>query len=465
MTLDVRSETGGEYRAVSVTLFLALFAAQVALIAMSPVLVEAASDLHVSTAAAGQLRTITGLAAGITALMLGALAGRFGIRRQLLAASVLLAFGSAASAAAPNFGLLALAQVPVGAAVAVLTTAGTLAAAEWVSPERRTQTLSWALVGQPSAWIVGMPLIGLLGERSWRYGWLTLPLVAALATGTRVAFRHGQPRVRTRPAPMRAAFGDRALARWLASEMFANAAWAGTLVYAGALFVESYATSTKLTGFLLAIAAGSYVSGNLACRHLVGREPRRTLIALAIFLAVADSLFGVARSGVTASTALLSIAGFAAGGRTLIASAFALAASPDLRPTVTSLRAASMQFGYFAGSIAGGAALAARGYGALGATMGAFFLAAAATLGRSPSKRDATGEGERGGRPPKSALRRGSVHGRSASCAVAGSRSNRSGSRPPLSPLVSTNDRTSDVQHRQSVLTTDQRLAKGGRAR
>ena len=51
---------------------------------MSPVLAEAANDLQVSTAAAGQLRTITGLAAGITALTLGAVAGRIGLGRQLL---------------------------------------------------------------------------------------------------------------------------------------------------------------------------------------------------------------------------------------------------------------------------------------------------------------------------------------------------------------------------------------------
>ena len=70
---------------------------------MSPVLAQAASDLHVSTAAAGQLRTITGLAAGITALTLGAVAGRIGLGRQLLLASGLLALASVGSAAAPSF--------------------------------------------------------------------------------------------------------------------------------------------------------------------------------------------------------------------------------------------------------------------------------------------------------------------------------------------------------------------------
>jgi predicted MFS family arabinose efflux permease len=237
-----------------------------------------------------------------------------------------------------------------------------------------------------------MPLIGLLGQRSWRYGWLTLPLAASVVAGILVASRARQPPARSRPLHARAVLGDRTLARWLASELFANAAWAGTLVYAGALFAESYGTSTKLTGCLLAVAAGSYVAGNLTCRRLIGREPRRILVLLAVCLAVADSLFGVVRADVATSTVLLSSAAFAAGGRTLIANAFALATPLRLRPALTSLRAATMQFGYFVGSIAGGAALAVSGFDALGAAMGLLFLGAAAMLFQPPTSRRTLGE-------------------------------------------------------------------------
>jgi DHA1 family inner membrane transport protein len=378
--METTSNESGEYKAVSVTLFTSLFAGQAALIAMSPVLTEAASDLDVSTAAAGQLRTLTGLTAGITALLLGRLAGRFGLGRQLVGASVLLALGSLASAAAPSFAVLALAQLPVGVAVAVLTTAATLAAAEWVSPELRTRTLSWALVGQPAAWIVGMPLIGLVGEHSWRYGWLVLPFVAAVSAAALAAPRRGGPPAATRPARARAALGDPVLARWLMSELLANSAWAGTLVYSGALYAESYGTAPGVTGFLLALAAVAYVAGNLTCRRLTRYEARDVLVALALVLAVTDGLFGIVRPDPVLSTAILSAAAFAAGGRTLVASTFALATPPALRPAVTSLRASTMQLGYFVGSIAGGLSLAAGGYGALGSTMGLFFFGAAAAI-------------------------------------------------------------------------------------
>jgi len=378
----------GGYRAVGAVLFVCLFAGQAGAIALSPVLAQVARDLDVSTATAGQLRTVAGLAAGVTALALGRLGARVALRSQLLVGSLLLALGSLASAAAPGIGLLAVAQVPVGAGIAILTTAATLAAAEWVPSERRAATLAWALIGQPAAWIVGMPLLGAAGERSWRYAWLVLPLTAALLAGAAVAGRDDTPRGSTAPVRMRAALEAPGLGRWLAAELVTNTAWAGTLVYAGALVAESYRASTALTGAVLALGACAYVSGNLAFRRLADREPRRLLVRLSVGLAVVTTLFGAFRPSLVTSVAFFSTAAFASGGRTLLASAFGLAAAPELRTAAMAMRAATMQFGYFTGSFAAGAALALGGYPAFGATIGALFLSAALVLGRSPAGDD-----------------------------------------------------------------------------
>ena len=368
------------YRAVSVTLFACLFAAQAAVIVMSPVLVEAAGDLHVSTATAGQLRTATGLAAAAAALLVGPLSARFGLRPLLLIGSGVLAIGSAASAAAPTFGVLLVAQAPVGAGVGVLTTAGTLASADWVAPELRPRVLSWALVGQPAAWIVGMPLIGTLGGISWRIGWLVLPVAAAIAAGALVACRSTDAPSGAGRTSIRAVFADATLGAWLTAELSANAAWAGTLVYAGALFAESYGISTASTGWLLAVAAGAYVAGNMCARRLVQGEARAILISLSLLLAANDAAFGAVRPDTVTSTILFSAAAFAAGARTLVSSSFALSRPAEVRPTVMSLRTATMQLGYFLGSSAGGAALALGGYDAVGVSMGLFFGSSALAL-------------------------------------------------------------------------------------
>lgn len=387
MTAPTTGKSG--YRTVSAVLFLCLFAGQAGAIALSPVLAQVARDLDVSTAAAGQLRTVAGLAAGITALALGRPSMRVTLKRQLLGGALLLVLGSLASAAAPSIGLLAAAQIPVGAGIAVLTTAGTLAAAEWVAPERRAATLSWALIGQPAAWIVGMPLLGIAGEHSWRYTWLALPFIAALLTGAAVAGRGQTERPSTAAISisMSATLEAPGLGRWLMAELLTNSAWAGMLVYAGALFVESYQASTALTGAVLALGAGAYVFGNLAFRRLADRGPRVLLIRLSVALAATTALFGAFRPSLLTSAALFSAAAFAAGGRTLLSSAFGLAAAPEVRRAAMGMRAASMQFGYFAGSLAAGVALAAGGYAAFGMTIGVLFLSAAFVLGGAPSTR------------------------------------------------------------------------------
>jgi predicted MFS family arabinose efflux permease len=147
-------------RAPAAALFLCLFAAQAAVLVLSPILVEVARDFGTSTATVGLLRALTGLVAGSTALLLGRAPRRLALRDLLLAGASLLAFGSLLSAAAPAVWVLALAQIPIGIALAVLLAAATTGAAEWVAPEQRARVLAWALAGQPVAWIVGMPLAG-----------------------------------------------------------------------------------------------------------------------------------------------------------------------------------------------------------------------------------------------------------------------------------------------------------------
>lgn len=368
------------YARVSAILFTCLFAAQAALIALSPVLAQVASKLDVSTATVGQLRTVSGLAAGVTALGLGVVAGRLGLRRLLVAGSTLLVLGSLASAAAPGFAWLALAQVPVGVAVAVLVTGATAAAAEWVAPERRPQVLSWALIGNPAAWIVGMPAIGLVGAASWRYAWLAVPLVAALAAGLAAAHGPRTAAVAPRGGGLRDALSDPDIARWALGELLANSAWIGLLVYVGALFVESYGTSPARTGAVLSLAALAFTAGNLTFRRYAAADPRRLLVTLALVLAVVVPLLGALRIDGTLSALLLAVAAFLGGARTLLGNAYGLHVASERRVPAMAARAAANQFGYFLGSAVAGAALAAFGYAGLGVALGALLVGAAVLL-------------------------------------------------------------------------------------
>jgi MFS transporter, DHA1 family, inner membrane transport protein len=359
---------------VGLTLFLCLFAGQAAIIAISPVLPEVASDFGVSTATAGQLRSVSGLAAGIAALGMGALAARLGLRELLLLGLGVLAAGSVISAAAPTFWVLVLAQVAVGAGLAVVLSGGLAAAAAWATEERRAQVLSWTLIGQPGAWIVGMPVVGLLGNVSWRLGWLAVPLAASLVALLAVFGRPSDAATEPGRGTWRLLKTNPNVAGWALGELLAFSAWAGTLVFAGALFVESYDVSPGTAGVLLGLAAVAYLPGNFLARRLIGTWSRPLLVVLPLMAATIAALLGGFRPALSASAAILAALAFVSGGRTIAGSALGLEVCSMRRVFAMRIRAAATQFGYLLGAVLGGAALAAWGYAGMGATFGLLFV-------------------------------------------------------------------------------------------
>jgi predicted MFS family arabinose efflux permease len=365
----------GSPRAVGATLFLGLAASQAAVLVLTPVLAEVASEFDVSTAVAGQLRTISGIAAGATALAIGLLATRVGLRELLGAGLVLVALGAGLSAAAPGFAALAAAQAVTGAGIGLSYSAAVAAVAEWTAQSDRSRVLSVALLGPPVAWVVGMPLSGLVGEASWRLVWL-VPLGAAACAVPALARRSRTPPA-SRRASLHAVLAHPGVLRWSSGELLAFSAWAGALVFVGALFVESYGLSVAATGLVLGIGALVYVPGNLLFRQYVDEHARTLLVGLALAASVTVAVLGAVRPSAWFSLAVFSVLSFLAGGRTLAGGARGLDLAQDLRLGVTGVRTAALQLGYFVGAAVGGVALAVGGYTALGLAFAALFVGAA----------------------------------------------------------------------------------------
>ena len=363
-------------RATAATLGLCLAASQAALLVLTPILTSVASDFGVSTATAGQLRTVSGLTAGITAVLSGLLAARVGLRELVAAGVFLLAVGSSLSAVAPDFALLALAQVPIGIGVGLTYSAAVAAVAEWSRPEDRSRVLAVALLGPPLAWVVGMPLGGAAGEASWRLSWIVVPLVLSLAGLAALSRRDRTPPADV-AASLRTVLDQPAVVRWSLGELLAYSAWLGVLVFIGALFVEAHGLSVAATGLALGAAAAMYVPGNLLFRRWVDAHSRLLLVTLALACAVVTAALGAVRPNAWVSFALFGTLAFLAGGRTLAGSARGLNLAPALRLGVTGLRTAALQFGSFVGAAVGGVALAAGGFTAAGLAFAGLFAAAA----------------------------------------------------------------------------------------
>jgi predicted MFS family arabinose efflux permease len=226
-----------------------------------------------------------------------------------------------------------------------------------------------------------MPVIGLLGDASWRWGWLAVPF-AASALALVAVVRH---RVDERPHPAagswRLVAEDRRVAGWALSELFAWSAWAGALVYAGALFVESYGVSAGTAGLLLGGAAVAYLPGNMAARRHVEGSAVRLLVATAPIAAALVALFGVYRPAVGFSAIVLAALATVSAARTIAGSAYGLQVCAEHRVFAMRIRTAANQFGYLLGSAIGGLALAFGGYGALGASFAVLFVLAAVPYG------------------------------------------------------------------------------------
>jgi MFS transporter, DHA1 family, inner membrane transport protein len=391
----------GSLRAVitapALVLFLALFASQTGVLVLSPVLAEVARDLGVSTSTAGQLRAVTGLVAGLLALALGRVGRSVALRELLLAGAGLLALGSLGSALAPTFEVLVAAQVLVGLGIALLISAGTAAAGEWARPEGGRRLLGWALLGPALAWVVGMPVVGLAATVSWRAAFLVLPLTASLVVAAALAMCARESLPQPRPiVPLGVLLADRTLRLWALAELLAVSAWVGTLVFAGALLVESYGTSPLLTGVVLGLVALAYLPGNLWATARVGHEAALPVLRALLLVSAACAVgLGAARPELFLSAAILALMAALNGARTFTAGSYGLAAAGERRLAVMGVRAAANQFGYLVGAAAGGIALAAGGYPALGLTFGLLFLASAAAVIRLASAARPPGAGER----------------------------------------------------------------------
>ena len=359
----------------SPVLFLALFASQAGVLVLSPILSDVADDFGVSIATAGQLRIVAAPLAAVVALAAGRALVRFSPRALLGVGSALLAVGSVASAAAPTFTLLALAQVPMWAGIATLLAAGVAAVAAWSEPEHRTRVVAHALAGPPSAWIAGMPIIGLVAEVHWRLAFLALPLPAALLAGLAVAGRPRDVPLTGRGTSLGGLLRIPKARRWALGELMANTAWAGTLVYSGALLTEHYGLSTAVTGFALGAVALAYLLANRRAGHLAQDAARWTMLASSLGAALAVALTWGLTVGVAITLVVFSLAAALVATRMVAATVFGFTVAGELGREVGVARAVSTQLGYLIGSLAGGGAYALAGFDGLGVVFGGLFLA------------------------------------------------------------------------------------------
>lgn len=355
-------------------LFTALFAAQAAILVLSPILPALSEEFAVSTSAAAQLRSVSAITAGVIALALAAFGKRLGLLTLVKSGLTLLAICSLLSALAPTFAVLVITHLGLGFGLAAVLSGGMAASEAWAAPGERNRVLSLALIGQPVAWVVGQPIAGLVAAQSWRWAWIAVPLLAAVAGLATVALRDRSMSDVGRDCDPAGLLKQPGMKGWATSELLAFTAWGGALVFAGALYIEQFGVSVGLTGVILGVGAAMYLPGNWLARRMVERGSRILLVGSSTGAAVMVTLFYTAGGlPLGVSVAGFGAAVFFAGARTMAGAALGLELADGRRLAAMSVRTGASQFGYLLGAAAGGLLLSIGGYGAMGWGLGAIF--------------------------------------------------------------------------------------------
>jgi MFS transporter, DHA1 family, inner membrane transport protein len=146
------------------------------------ILGEVARDLSVSVGSAGYLITVFAVVYALGSPVLVVATGDVERRRLLVAALCLFALANGAAAFAPSFFWLLGARVLAACGAAVLTPVAAAVAAELAPPGHEGRSLSLVLGGLSVAWVFGIPLGTVVGDRyGWRASLLLVALLAALA--------------------------------------------------------------------------------------------------------------------------------------------------------------------------------------------------------------------------------------------------------------------------------------------
>jgi MFS transporter, DHA1 family, inner membrane transport protein len=382
-------------RFVLLTVIVIMTVNQTGIVIVSPLAVEIAREFERTVSAAGQLRTVAALVSGLLAPFVGLMSDRIGRRPVIFTGLAAMGACGLLSAVAPGFWFLLFVQVLAGVGIAALLSVGYAVVGDCFPPERRAWAVGIISIGQPMAWVFGLPLIGLITDNfGWRWSYIGVPVLFSLL-GTWFALRLWLPPVRaTAPrvgvGDLREILRNRSAASWIGCELLAYSGWTGSLVYLGAFYITVHGQSVTVTGFLLALAAVGFAAGSLLSHRVATRAGGKgAILGGGVLSAIALAIGLGFDMPVALAASLIALFGFAQGIRGAASSNLGLIQAPEHRGAMMGFRASVVQLGYVIGGVIGGVLLLVAGYEALGLVFGTIIIAAAVLMPLLVSDREA----------------------------------------------------------------------------
>lgn len=372
---------------------LATIASQSSMASIPPLFVGISDSYDTTIGTVGQVRSISALTAVLATLLVGGWLHKRGARPVMLVGGVFGALGAAMSALAPSLLVFGAAQAITGIGICFLLSAGFAGAGEFFAAGARDWAIGWVVALQSLAWIVGVPVVGVLADAfSWHYGFLVPMAFCLIATAAALLFAprlNPDLRAGDERTGLLAALADRGGRRWTIGEFLAFAVWTGEITYIAAFYSEQFDLSEAWVGVLLPLGSLAFMVGSTAAGRLGARWSKRALLissTLAMGL-IAATLFNF--HPLLAVTLALAIGmGIAAGLRAAGSSTLALDQLPDKPGAMMAARTGAVQIGYLIGAFVGGLIIDSTGFGGLGVFMVVGMAASALVMAGVPGRVD-----------------------------------------------------------------------------
>ncbi len=253
-------------------------------LALGPIAPEVARSLGADVPGVMTASAAFGLGTAVSAVFLGRFIDRYGPRRMLAAALLLLATGLGGSALAPSLAFLVAAQLVVGLAAGIaLPSIYTLASV--IAPAgRESETIGLVLTGWTLSMVAGVPLSAAIADLA---GWRMVYVIVAVATMIACAvvkFAAVQEGATGRVTSPLAALNVRGVAPLLVACAAFMAAFYGVYAYIGEHLHAALGLPVTANG-LIAVSYGFGFGAAAFLDRLIDRFGAGRLLPL-IFLAV-----------------------------------------------------------------------------------------------------------------------------------------------------------------------------------
>ncbi|WP_280381714.1 MFS transporter [Nocardia wallacei] len=314
--------------------------------------------LHISEGLAGLALTITGLLA-VTAPLLMSMLGRVDRRRLLPVLMAVVAAGNLLCALAPNFAVLVVGRVLVGAGMGgVWAISGSLAVR--LVPARAVgPATSVIFSGIAIASVLGVPAGTYLGSvAGWRSAFAA---AAGLAVVVAVALAAILP-----PLPPERGVSIAELPRLLSVPALRTAMIVVALLVGGHFAAYTYirpvleeqsgASASTVSALLLAYGIAG-VAGTFGLGMIASRALRRAVLVICAGLAASVAVLALAGGSPIAAVLLLVVWGVSYGGVSVSTQTWTLAAAPGAREAASAILVAVFNAAIALGALLGGRAV------------------------------------------------------------------------------------------------------------